>query len=133
MPATTAALTPEMRKLFEDKNFAALATVCPDGFPQVSPIWIDIEDDGTILVNTAEGRVKDRNMRREPRVGVTVFDMNNPYRMVTVQGRVVEATKEGAEEHIDKLSRKYGGSDYPMHGDRVLFKIKPYRVATMGI
>lgn len=125
-------LTPEMKELFTKPNFASVATVCPDGSPQVSVVWIDIEGD-LILVNTADGRVKDRNMRREPRVAVTVFDMDNPYRMVTVQGRVVEATKEGAEEHIDKLSMKYHDSLYPMHGDRVLFKIQPVRVATMGI
>lgn len=133
MPKRTAPiLSPAMTELFSKPNFASLATVCPDGHPQVSPVWIDISDD-VILVNTAHGRVKDRNMRREPRVAVTVFDMDNPYRMVTVQGRVIEATTDGAEDHIDKLSRKYVGTDYPRHGDRVLFKIRPERVAGMGV
>jgi PPOX class probable F420-dependent enzyme len=132
MATTAPTLTPEMRALFEGKNFASLATVCPDGHPQVSPIWIDIDGD-EILVNTAAGRVKDRNMRREPRVAVSVYEQSNPYRMVTVQGRIADVTTDGAEDHIDKLSLKYTGKPYPRHGDRVLFRIRPERVASWGL
>ncbi len=125
-------LTDRDRALFEGRNFAHLATVMPDGSPHVSPIWIDIEA-GTdlILVNTALGRVKTRNMEREPRVAVSVQDADDPYTMVAVRGRVVEITRDGAEDHIDVLSRKYRGRDYPNHGDRVLFKVAVDHVGRM--
>lgn len=131
MPSTAEALTEPQRELFEKRNFAHVATICPDGHPHVSPIWVDVDDDH-IIFNTAEGRVKERNLRRDPRIAVSIFDQENPYRMVAIQGRVVEMTREGAEGHIDKLSRKYIGKPYPYHGDRVLVRIVPERVASMG-
>lgn len=121
--------------LFEKRAFAVLATLMPDGSPQVTPVWCDF--DGThVLVNSARGRVKDRNMRRDPRVALVIMDPENPYRYVEVRGRVVEITEQGADEHIDKLARKYLGVEkypYRQPGEvRVLYKIRPERVSGLG-
>jgi PPOX class probable F420-dependent enzyme len=130
------AVIPESyRDLVEKKSFAHLATLMPDGGPQVTPVWF--EYDGThILVNSAKGRVKDRNMRRDPRVALAISDPENPYRHVAVRGKVVEITETGADQHIDRLAKKYLGKDkYPSRrpGEiRVIYKIRPERVATMG-
>jgi PPOX class probable F420-dependent enzyme len=100
----------------------------PDGSPQVTPVWVDV-DEKFILVNTAEGRQKPKNIRRDPRVAIDVVSRDDPYRMVTVRGRVVEVTSEGADAHIDKLAKKYLGQDkYPFRAPgerRVIFKIEP--------
>jgi len=124
-----------IRKLLEAPNLANLATLMPDGSPQVTPVWVDF--DGThILVNTAEARQKFRNVRRDPRVAVSVFNHQSPYSYATVRGRVVEITHEGADEHIDRLAKKYLGRDtYPFRqpGERrVIFKIEPDQVASMS-
>jgi len=127
-------LTEPMSKLFQGKNFAFVSTLMKDGSPQVTPTWVDIED-GNIIVNTAEGRLKHKNISRDPRIAVCVIDQNNPYHMVTVRGRVVEQTTESADEHIDKLAKKYLGVDkYPGQKDypgqkRIIIKIKPERVS----
>ena len=116
------------QKLFREPNFAHLATIMPDGSPQVTPVWVDF-DGRYILVNTAEGRQKPRNIRRDPRVAIDIIGREDPYRMVTVRGRVVEVTHDGADEHIDKLAKKYLGQDkYPFRAPgerRVMFKIEP--------
>ena len=121
--------------LFQKKAFASLATIMPDGKPQVTPVWIDY-DGKHLLVNSAKGRVKDRNMRRDPRVSLALIDPDNPYRHVAVQGRVVEVTEAGADQHIDKMAKKYLGQDkYPFRqpGEvRVIYKIEPERASTMG-
>ncbi|MCL5743967.1 MAG: PPOX class F420-dependent oxidoreductase, partial [Acidobacteria bacterium] len=99
--------------LFQKKAFANLATLMPDGRPQVTPVWCDF-DGKLVLVNTAKGRQKDRNMRRDPRVSLALMDPDNPYRYLEVRGRVVEMTEQGADEHIDKMAKKYLGKDkYP--------------------
>ncbi len=125
-----------IRKLFQGKNFGFLATLMPDGSPQVTPTWVDIEDNH-IIVNTAMGRLKQKNISRDPRVAVSVADQTNPYNMVTVRGKVVEQTTSGADEHIDKMAKKYMGLDrYPGRAPgekRVLLKIKPDRVFHMKI
>ena len=118
--------------LFQKPAFAQLATVMPDGSPQVTPVWVDY--DGTyLLVNTARGRQKDRNMAREPRVALTITDPADPYRYFQVRGRVVEITEEGADDHIDKMAFKYTGAErYPWRrpGEvRLLFKILPEKVS----
>src|SRR5215207_1799452 len=102
---------PSIAKLFEGKNFAFLATLMKDGSPQVTPTWVDIDkNSNTILVNTAKGRVKHRNISRDPRVAVSAIDFSNPYNMVTVRGRVIEQINgKEADEHIDKLTKKYLG------------------------
>lgn len=128
---------PSIAKLFEGKNFAFLATLMKDGSPQVTPTWVDIDkNNNTILVNTAKGRIKYRNISRDPRVAISVIDSSNPYDMVTVRGRVVEQIKgKDAEEHIDKLSKKYLEKEkYPRRRpgeERVLMRIKPELVARM--
>lgn len=118
-------------RLFQNKNFGYLATLMSDGSPQVTPTWIDIDGD-YIIINTAEGRIKHKNISNDPRVAVSVSDQVNPYNMVTVRGRVVEQTRNGAEEHIDKLAKKYLGLDkYPgrMPGEkRIILKIRPDKV-----
>ncbi len=123
------------RDLFEKKAFAHLATIGADGSPQVTPVWVDF--DGTYLrFNTAKGRVKDKNLRRNPRVALAIQDPDNPYRYMQVQGRVVEVTEHGADAHIDTLAKKYIGQDtYPWRrpGEvRVLYKILPEKVQTLG-
>lgn len=103
------------RALIARPILATLATVAKDGGPQVTPLWIEVDGDD-LLVNTARGRAKARNIEREPRVGLTVIDPGDPYNVVAVQGTVVDVTAEGASEHIDRLAKKYMGVDvYPMH------------------
>jgi PPOX class probable F420-dependent enzyme len=123
------------RDLFTKRAFASLATLMPDGSPQVTPVWVDLEGD-LVLVNTARGRQKDKNMRRDPRVAMAVIDPENPYRYLEIRGRIAEITEEGADPHIDKMAKKYLGADkYPYRQPsetRVIFKIQPERVNTMG-
>jgi PPOX class probable F420-dependent enzyme len=130
-----AAIPENYKDLFEKKAFASLATLMPDGQPQVTPVWCDF-DGSHVVINSAKGRVKDRNMRRDPRVSMALLDPDNPYRHMAVQGRVVEITENGADQHIDKMAKKYLGQDkYPFRqpGEvRVIYKIEPDRVATMG-
>jgi PPOX class probable F420-dependent enzyme len=121
--------------LFEKKAFGSLGTLMPDGSPQVTPVWVDREGD-TVLVNTAKGRQKDKNIQRDPRVSVTLIDPDNPYRYVEIRGRVVETTDKGAKDHIDKMAKKYLGVEkypYAQPGEqRLLLRIRPERVSSMG-
>ncbi|PYM07885.1 MAG: PPOX class F420-dependent oxidoreductase [Candidatus Rokuibacteriota bacterium] len=121
----------QFRDLFEKKAFASLATVGADGTPQVTPVWVDF--DGTyVRFNTAKGRVKDRNLSRNPKVALAIQDPDNPYRYVQVRGRIAESTQTGADAHIDALAKKYLGQDRFPHrkpGEvRVMFKILPEHV-----
>ena len=120
-------------KLIEGKNFAFLATIMPDGSPHVAPVWIDREGD-TILVNTAMGRMKQKNITREPRVSLSVADQSNMYDKIVIHGRVTSQTPEGADAHIDKLAKKYIGKDeYPWRTareKRVILRIQPTHVLT---
>ena len=117
------------------KAFAHVATLNPDGSPQVTPVWIDF--DGThVLVNTAKGRIKAKNFAREPRVALAVADPDNAYRYIGIQGRVVAMTEAGGDAHIDKMAKKYLGQDsYPGRtpGEvRLIVKISPEKVHTNG-
>src|ERR1700674_2233722 len=96
--------------LFQKKAFGQLATLMPDGSPHVAPVWVDY-DGRYVVINSAKGRVKDRNMRRDPRVGIDLLDPDNPYRHVSIRGRVAEITETGAGEHIDKQAKKYLGQN----------------------
>jgi len=124
-----------VKKLFQEANIGHLATVMPDGSPQVTPMWVDFDGEH-ILVNTAEGRQKPRNIRRDPRVAISITREGSPYAYAQVRGRVVEVTREGAEEHIDRLAKKYLGRDrYPWRqpGElRIILKIAPEHVSSMG-
>ena len=121
--------------LFDRETFAHFATVMPDGTPQVTPVWVDYDpEDDRVLVNTARGRRKERNVRNEPKVGVSMVDPDNPYRFVSVQGEVDELTEEGAVEHINELARRYMGvEEYPDLDEeaspRVILRIRPDDVA----
>ena len=115
--------------------FANLATLNPDGSPQVTPVWVDF-DGSHVIVNTARGRVKAKNLAREPRVALSIADPENPYRYLGIQGRVVEMTEKGGDAHIDKMAKKYLGKDsYPFRtaGEvRIVVKIEPDKVHTNG-
>jgi PPOX class probable F420-dependent enzyme len=125
-------ITEPIAKLIEGKNFAFIATLMKDGAPQATPTWIDIDNRKTLLINTAEGRQKQKNITRDPRVAISIIEHNNPYHMVMIRGRVVEQTNTGADEHIDKLAKKYLGLEkYPMRSPqekRIILKIKPEKV-----
>ncbi len=127
-------LSEGVKKLFQEPNYGHMATLMPDGSPQVSPVWVDIDGD-RILVNTAEGRVKPRNVRRDARVAISIHNQENPYSSAFIRGRVVEITHEGADEHIDKLAKKYMGQDtYPYRQpseQRVILVIEPEHVGSM--
>lgn len=129
-----AALSEGVKKLFLEANFGHLATLMADGSPQVTPVWVDLED-GRILVNSAEGRTKPRNVRRDPRVAISITRQDNPYASAFIRGRVVEMRHEGADELIDKLAKKYIGQDrYPWRqaGERrVIMVIEPEHVSSM--
>jgi PPOX class probable F420-dependent enzyme len=121
--------------LLEKPVFAHLATLMPDGSPQVSPVWVDRKGDA-ILVNSAEGRVKDKNMARDARVAISVTDPENPYRALMVRGKVTKISKDGADAHIDAMAKRYLGQDkYPFRqpGEvRVLYTIEPTSAVGMG-
>jgi len=130
----SATLSEGVKKLFLAPNFAHLATLMSDGSPQVTPVWVDIDGD-RILVNTAEGRSKPRNVRRDPRVAISVHSQENPYSSAFIRGRVVEITHEGADEMIDSLAKKYLGQDrypYRQPGEqRVILAIEPEHVGSV--
>jgi PPOX class probable F420-dependent enzyme len=121
--------------LFQQPSFACLATLMPDGTPQVTPVWCDF-DGRHVIINSAKGRVKDRNMRRNPNVALSILDPKNPYRYLEIRGNVVEITEDGAEAHIDKMAKKYLNLEqYPYRRpgeERVIYKIEPQRTSCMG-
>lgn len=124
------------RDIFEKKSFAHVATVMPDGTPHVTPVWVDHEDGEYVLVNSARGRRKVKNIEANPKVGVSVTDPDDPYRFVSVRGEAA-LDEEGAVEHIDRLAQRYMGVDeYPNHGDeegaRVVIRIPTDAVVTSG-
>jgi PPOX class probable F420-dependent enzyme len=121
--------------LFKKKAFANLGTLMRDGSPQVTPVWFDY-DGKHVRVNSALGRVKDKNIRRDPRVSLSIQDPDNPYRYIEIRGKVVDITQNGADDHINSLSQKYLGNPVYPHrrpGEvRVLYKIAPEKLSAMG-
>ena len=119
-------------KIIKKKSFAFLGTLMKDGSPHVSPVWIDITDNNIILINTAKGRIKQKNVSSDPRVSISLTDDENPYSMVTIRGQVIEQTSDDADKHIDKLAKKYLNTDrYPGHSPdmkRIILKIRPQKV-----
>jgi len=131
-----AAIPEKFLDLFSKRAFANLATVMPGGNPQVTPVWCDFQD-GCVLINTARGRQKDRNMKRDPHVSVAISDPDNPYRYLEVRGQAEEVDSGGiADQHIDKMAKKYLGQDkypYRQPGEvRVLYRVKPEHTSSMG-
>jgi len=123
----TKKLSPQELELLSEPQIATVATVMADGSPQLTPVWIDTDGEA-ILFNTAKGRVKHRNLIRNPKVAVTVVDKNDFYRLVSVRG-TAEIVEQGADDHIDKLAKKYLGADsYPWRKDgeqRVIVRVIP--------
>ena len=117
-----------LRLLGEGKNLAIIATIMPDGSPQATAVWVDTDGE-LVRFNTAEGRVKTKNLRRDPRVAVAILNADNPYEQVTIRGHVVEFVHEGAIEHINSLAQKYTGADEfegrDPNDQRVIVKIAP--------
>ena len=121
--------------LLKKPAFANLATLNADGSPQVTPVWVDF-DGKHVIVNTARGRVKAKNLARESRVALSIADPENPYRYLGIQGHVIQMTEAGADAHIDKMAKKYLGKDtYPFRASgevRVIVKITPDKVHATG-
>jgi PPOX class probable F420-dependent enzyme len=123
------------KDILNKPGYAHLATLMKDGGPQVTPVWYDF--DGThIRINTARGRLKDRNMRRDKQIALSIQDPDNPYRYLAIRGDVDEITENGADAHIDSLAKKYlGKGRYPFRAPgevRVIYKIRPEKVSTSG-
>ena len=110
----------------ETKAYLFLATIMPDGSPQVTPVWFDNVGE-YILINTNEGRVKDRNMKKRPKVAMVIQDPADPFRYLGIRGEVVSYTREGADKHIDMLAHRYRGKpwNYRPGQKRIIFKIRP--------
>jgi len=119
--------------LFKKKTFAHLVTLMPDGAPQVTPVWVD-HDGENVIISTAVGRQKDKNLQRDGRVALSIVDPDNPYRYLEVRGRVAERTLDGADRHIDAMAKKYLGQDRYPYGQpgevRVIYKIRPERTTS---
>ena len=129
-----AELTELAKKLIDGKNFANVATVMPDGSPQVATVWVEREGD-VVVINATTKRQRYRNLMRDPSVALCIFDMANPYSTVMIRGMAIEITTNDAEEGIDRLSLKYNGRKYPWHSPdqpRVIIRIRPDRVSQMG-
>jgi PPOX class probable F420-dependent enzyme len=124
------------RDIFEKQSFAHFATVMPDGTPHVTPVWVGHDDGAAVLVNSARGRRKVKNVEANPKVGLSVVDPDDPYRYVSVRGEA-ELVDDGAVEHIDELAARYMGvEEYPHHGEesgpRVIVRIPTDRIVTNG-
>lgn len=128
---SNAAITIEVEQLLSGKNFASFATLMKDGSPHVAPTWVDYDGE-LVLINTAAGRIKEKNVNSDKRVALSVYESSNPYNMVTIRGNVKEITEQDADSHIDKLAKKYLGLDsYPFRNPdekRIILKIVPERV-----
>lgn len=131
-----AAIPDSVHDLFEKRTFAHVATLMDDGTPQVTPVWVDYDvDSDRLLINTARGRSKQRNLERNPKIGISMIDPADPYRFVSVRGTVESMTEEGAIDHIDELAGRYMDVDeYPNRngeeGDRIIVEIRPDHVVT---
>lgn len=128
-------LDPDLHAFATAKNFAALSTLLPDGQPQTHLMWVHADDDH-LVINTEVERRKFKNVDADPRVTVTVFDVDNPYRYVEARGRVAETvTGDEARANIDELARKYTGADYanPVGSERVILRIAVDRVHKNGV
>ena len=134
--ASNAQITPSLERLLKEASYGQLATLMPDGAPQITQVWLDT-DGRHILVNTVASHQKVKNVRRDSRVAINVHDPTQPYRIANIRGKVVEVTLVGADQHIDSLAKKYLGVDqYPFRRDgqqRIVLKIEPERIHTIGL
>lgn len=132
MPAT---IPDRAREILQAPNFCHITTLRKDGTPAGVVVWAHPEGD-TIVLNSAEGRAWPTNVQRDPRIALTVANAENPYEFVSVQGRVVEVTPEGADEHIDALAKKYMDADsYPFRQEgevRLRIVVEPDKVTVQG-
>jgi len=123
------------KELLEAKNFAVVGTLRNDGSVHAVPVWVDVQD-GQPVLNTAEGRAWPTNLERDPRVTITVENMDNPYEYVSIRGHVAERTSDGADEHIDAMAKKYLGQDqypYRQPGEqRIIIRVAPEHVHYYG-
>ncbi len=132
-------LSPGAVKFLKEPHIAHVATVMKDGSPQVTPVWVDVDDDGShVIINSRQETLKTRNGQRDPRIALSVFDSQNAYRGVTVRGVIVErlAGDQGGTQHIHKMAKKYRGVDeYPNLGDqvRVMMRIKPTHIVERSL
>jgi PPOX class probable F420-dependent enzyme len=130
------AISSGFQKLLGEPAFCQLATLMPDGSPQITQVWVETDGEH-VLINTFEGSQKEKNVRRDPRVAVNVVDPANAWRLATVRGRVEEVTTKGAVEQIDRLAKKYIGRDtYPFHQPgrvRTTIKVSPEKINEVGL
>jgi PPOX class probable F420-dependent enzyme len=129
-----AALPPKLLELLREPSLAFLATTMRDGSPQLTEVWVDTDGE-RVLVNSVTTHLKVQNIRRDPRVAITIADPSDPSEYFQVRGRVAEMTTDGAADHIEELSRKYLGAPYPWYGGRdqvrILLRIEPEHVSAM--
>lgn len=119
-------LISDVKRLLERPNYAHLATLLPDGAPHSVPVWIDLEGSDNIVILTGPGSRKARNVARDPRVAISIIDVDQPYASVLIRGQVVEFIDgDRAWDIIDRISRKYTGEAYPLRTDRIVLLIKP--------
>ena len=130
-----AKLSDDTREILQKKAFVHVGTLMDDGAPQVSPVWVNVDGDDVIF-NTAAGRLKQKNLHRDPRVALSVIDPDNPYKSVLIRGKVTEISEEGADEHINLLAKKYMDKDvYPYREQdevRLIVRVEPERETVMG-
>ena len=127
-------MDPKIEELFQKKNLVFIATINPDGSPQLTPVWGNYSDEH-ILINTAEGRIKHKNVQKDPRVAVSVVDYNNPLNMTTIRGKVIQIIPDYDYSHANELTMQYMGiSEYPykrVNEKRIILKIKPEKIFVM--
>ena len=126
----------DLQRLFQGRNLAFISSLSKDGSPHITPMWADMEDD-VILINTFESSAKSKNIKKDPRIALSVVESNNPYNMVSIKGRVIDQTTEGADEHLKKLAKRYLGIGKYYYREpnrrRVILKIKPERATGLSI
>jgi PPOX class probable F420-dependent enzyme len=119
-------LTTEVRRLLERPNYAHLATLLPDGAPHSVPVWIDVEGPDKVVILTGPGSRKARNVAQDPRVAISIIDVDQPFASVLIRGQVVELIDgDRAWDIIDRISKKYTGQPYPLRTDRIVLLIQP--------
>jgi PPOX class probable F420-dependent enzyme len=126
----------DLQRLLQGRNLAFISTLSRDGSPHITPMWADMEGD-VILINTFESSAKSKNIKKDPRIAISVVESNNPYNMVSIKGTVIDQTTEGADEHLKKLAKRYLGIGKYYYREpnrkRVILKIKPEKATGLSI